>query len=278
MSKSSQAGSSPYSEYISKAEDIADQILRNSKHVLPHVARFCLISTFFEDGFRMWFQWDEQRDYMDQTWHCGTVVGTLFVFFNLVAQLAGCVMVLSRQKVEIAVGMLSSVIVVQTLAYSILWDFKFLLRNLALAGALLLLLAESRSEQKSLFAGVPTMGGNTPKTYLQLTGRVLLGFMFATLIKLRFSFVYILQDVFGTILMVLVAVGYKTKLASLVLVLLLAIINVYLNPWWMYHSQSPLRDFLKYDFFQTTSVIGGLLLVVALGPGGVSVDDYKKKW
>lgn len=123
MSKSSQAGSSPYSEYISKAEDIADQILRNSKHVLPHVARFCLISTFFEDGFRMWFQWDEQRDYMDQTWHCGTVVGTLFVLFNLVAQLAGCVMVLSRQKVEIAVGMLSSVIVVQVSVASVVYTF-----------------------------------------------------------------------------------------------------------------------------------------------------------
>ena len=61
----------------------------------------------------MWFQWDEQRDYMDQTWHCGYVLGTIFVLYNLVAQLAGCVMVLSRQKVEIAVGMLSSVIVVQ---------------------------------------------------------------------------------------------------------------------------------------------------------------------
>lgn len=114
MSKSSsQAGSSAYSEYLSRAEDIADQILRNGKHVLPHLARFCLISTFFEDGFRMWFQWDEQRDYMDQTWHCGYVIGTIFVLFNLVAQLGGCVMVLSRQKVEIAVGILSSVIVVQ---------------------------------------------------------------------------------------------------------------------------------------------------------------------
>ena len=110
---SSQEGSSPYSEYLSRAEDIADQILRNGKHVLPHLARFCLISTFFEDGFRMWFQWDEQRDYMDQTWHCGYVIGTIFVLFNLVAQLGGCVMVLSRQKVEIAVGILSSVIVVQ---------------------------------------------------------------------------------------------------------------------------------------------------------------------
>lgn len=110
---SSQEGSSAYSEYLSRAEDIADQILRNGKHVLPHLARFCLISTFFEDGFRMWFQWDEQRDYMDQTWHCGHVIGTIFVLFNLVAQLGGCVMVLSRQKVEIAVGILSSVIVVQ---------------------------------------------------------------------------------------------------------------------------------------------------------------------
>ena len=110
---SSQEGSSAYSEYLSRAEDIADQILRNGKHVLPPLARFCLISTFFEDGFRMWFQWDEQRDYMDQTWHCGYVIGTIFVLFNLVAQLGGCVMVLSRQKVVIAVGILSSVIVVQ---------------------------------------------------------------------------------------------------------------------------------------------------------------------
>ena len=154
----------------------------------------------------------------------------------------------------------------------------FQFRNFALAGALLLLLAESRSEQRSLFAGVPSVGSNSPKTYLQLTGRVLLGIMFATLIKFRMSFMYIVQDILGTVLMILVAVGFKTKLASLVLVLLLAFINIYMNPWWAYESHSPMRDFLKYDFFQTTSVIGGLLLVVALGPGGVSVDDYKKKW
>jgi hypothetical protein len=39
-----------------------------------------------------------------------------------------------------------------------LWDIQFLLRNLALIGALLLVLAESRVEGKSLFAGVPSLG------------------------------------------------------------------------------------------------------------------------
>lgn len=141
-----------------------------------------------------------------------------------------------------------------------------------------MLLAEARSEQKSLFAGVPSVGGNSPKTYLQLTGRVLLVFMFATLIRFQFVFSYLLLDVAGTILMILVGIGYKTKLASLVLVVFLSLLNVYLNPFWVFDSNSPMRDFLKYDFFQTMSVIGGLLLVVALGPGGVSVDDYKKKW
>jgi hypothetical protein len=62
---------------------------------------------------------------------------------------------------------------------------------LALIGALLLVLAESRQEGKSLFAGVPTLGDNKPKSYLQLTGRILLVFMFATLLRMEFSFMQV---------------------------------------------------------------------------------------
>lgn len=187
-------------------------------------------------------------------------------------------MVLGRQKVEIAVGILFGVIAIQTIAYSILWDLKFLCRNLALGGALVLLLAESRSENKSLFAGVPQVGGNSPKTYMVLTGRVLVLLMFMTLLKFDFTPMRMIMNIVGTALIILIAVGFKTKLSALVLVLWLAFLNVYMNPFWAYNWDSPMRDFLKYDFFQTMSVIGGLLLVVALGPGGVSVDDYKKKW
>jgi hypothetical protein len=80
----------------------------------------------------------------------------------------------------------------QTIAYSILWDLQFLFRNLALVGALLLVLAESREDEgRSLFAGLPSVGDNKPKTYLQLAGRILVVFMFATLLRLEISFMQV---------------------------------------------------------------------------------------
>jgi len=270
--------SSGQNEWISKAEEVADKVTRHSKHVLPHLARFCLVSTFFEDGVRMWVQWSEQREYMDISWGCGWFLATLFVVINLVGQLGGVAMVLVRFKVDIACGILFGIVFLQTIAYSILWDLQFLFRNLALIGALLLVLAESRAESKNMFAGVPSLGENKPKEYLQLTGRILLVFMFVTLIRFDTSVMYIVQNLIGSVLMVLVTIGYKTKLSALVLVLWLNILNFYFNAWWTIPAYKPMRDFLKYDFFQTLSVIGGLLMVVSLGPGGVSMDEHKKKW
>merc|ERR1712088_142897 len=93
-------------EMLSKAEDIADKVTRSSKHVLPHLARFCLVSTFFEDGIRMWVQWSEQRECMDISWGCGWFLATLFVVTNLIGQLGAVAMVLTRFKVDIACGIL----------------------------------------------------------------------------------------------------------------------------------------------------------------------------
>ncbi len=106
-------GDSTYNKILSQADDLADRVLRGSKTFLPHLARFCLIATFFEDGLRMWFQWPEQKDYINLTWHSGEILGHLFVFVNMICQLAGCGMVLVRKQVPIAVGMLFGVIVLQ---------------------------------------------------------------------------------------------------------------------------------------------------------------------
>ena len=151
-----------------------------------------------------------------------------------------------------------------------------MVRNLSLCGALLLLWAECKQEGRSLFAGVPTLHQNTPKTYMQLLGRILLVFMFITV--LRFEFQELFTILIASALMILVTIGYKTKLSALLLVLWLTLLNFISNRWWTIDSNKPMRYFIKYDFFQTLSVIGGLLMVVYLGPGGVSLDDYKKRW
>lgn len=48
------------------------------------------------------------------------------------------------------------------------------------------------------------MGENKPKNFMQLAGRILLAFMFITLIRFELSFFQIVQDIVGSTLMVLV--------------------------------------------------------------------------
>ena len=89
------------------------QVLRHGKHFLPHVARFCLVSTFIEDGVRMWLQWSEQRDYMNTTWGCGWLLASVFVLINLLCQLGASAVVLVRRYVVIACGVLLGIIALQ---------------------------------------------------------------------------------------------------------------------------------------------------------------------
>lgn len=63
----------------------------------------------------MWFQWNEQREYMDMSWGCGKFLATMFVLVNLIGQLGGCVMVIIRYKVPIACGVLFFIVVLQVI-------------------------------------------------------------------------------------------------------------------------------------------------------------------
>jgi len=89
------------------------QVYKYTKNYLPTISRLCLVSTFIEDGLRMYFQWNEQRSYMNESWGCGLFLASIFVLFNLFGQLGGCVMVLLQKKVPHACGVLFSIVILQ---------------------------------------------------------------------------------------------------------------------------------------------------------------------
>jgi len=264
-------------DLLRNLEDKAEDLVRKTRKYLPHVGRLCLISTFVEDGIRMINQWGEQRDYIESVWNCGWFLAVMFVFLNLVVQVAASVCIMSRQRVKEACYALFFIIAMQTVGYSILWDPKFLARNMALVGAVLLLYSETMQEARTIFAGVPSMGEDSkPKQYLQLSGRLLLVLMFMTLIHFDWQTKNVIAVVFGVPMVLMVAVGYKTKLVSVVLITCLFLHNMRYNNFWRHSVKTYIFDFKKFDFFQSLSVIGGIIQLIVYGPGGLSVDDRLK--
>lgn len=265
---------------LEKAEQWSESCLARTKHILPHLGRLCLCSTFLEDGIRMWSQWGEQRDYIDTTWGCGKFIAILFVLINLFGQVGASVMILARKNVVICCYGLFGIIALQTIAYSILWDLKFLARSLSLVGAVLLLLADNQKDASNVFNSVPMFDdpSKSKKSYMLLSGRILLVLMFFSLLHFKMNPLEIIRNLVGIVLIVLVTIGFRTKLMSVVMVLWLLILNLLANDFWRHRSASIMYDFKKYDFFQTMTVIGGLLILVVIGPGGLSYDQRKKMY
>lgn len=167
-------------------------------------------------------------------------------------------------------------------------------------GALCLLLAEhqnrqaKQAKQKTVNPGLPILDEKKPKDALQLFGRIFLVLLFCTLMHfskgvsppnkdempdaidqfLGFK-KEIVSDAVGLMLVILVAVGLRTRLCSVILIVWLGTLNFIVNDFWSHSSTSVMYDFKRYDFFQTLTVIGGLKLLLALGPGHMALDQKK---
>jgi len=260
-------------------EPYADAALRACKHHIKPVARALLLSTFVEDGHRMATQWGDQTAYIEATWGVTSYGAAAFVGLNLVGQLAPTALILLRRsdaEVRAAVATLAGVLLLQVVSYQVLWGSQFFLRNAAVAGSLALVYAETHMVQKTRRAGLPSVGGNSHTCdVLQAAGRVMLVIMFLTM--LHFSLASPLRvgmEAAELALVGCVAVGKHSKVAACLLVLMLALETTMYNAFWA-ADDSAAYDMKKYDFFQTLTVIGGLLLVVACGPGGLAMDRKK---
>jgi len=222
-------------------------------------------------------QWGDQNWYLQKHRKFPWGISHFFLLLNIVTMLGGSASIIMKRYSEIAVGSLLGVILVQGFGYGLIFDINFFLRNLSVVGGLLMVFSDSMVTRKSAFAGLPTLSDDDRRKYFQLTGRVLLIFLFiGVILQGKWTFARVVVSIVGLAACVMVAVGFKARWASAFLVILLSIFNVAVNNWWTVHSAHPQRDFLKYDFFQTLSIVGGLLLLVNMGAGGISVDAKKK--
>lgn len=284
------------------AENYLNRLSHPLKPYLSNVGRLLLVVTFFEDAFRMCIQYPEQLEYLKNFRHFPAILANLFLFYCIGAMVSGSILALSRVRMYLACGMLASVLVIQSVGYGVLFYFSFLMRNLSLIGGVLLLLAESMHHERKidghaddsvLFRGLPTLSASASEkaTYVLLFGRVLLIFLFVSLMynsggggggaestnlfRVIFRGLYFLL---GSAACLMVAVGFKARYSAMVLVAALCIVNMLVNQWWKHAYNSPERDFLRYDFFQTLSVIGGFMLLLNGGPGDLSFDKKKKEF
>ncbi|KIJ39012.1 hypothetical protein M422DRAFT_68893 [Sphaerobolus stellatus SS14] len=264
-------------QYASKVEDLIDIYSQPLRPHLPAIGRFLIVVTFLEDALRIVTQWGDQLWYLQKHRHFPWGISHLFLFINVVVMLAGSYLTITKKHTEFAVAGLFSVVIIQGFGYGLIFDLNFFLRNLSVIGGLLMVFSDSLSTRKAAFAGLPMLSETDRRKYFQLAGRVLLIFLFlGFMLQGEWSFSRLLVSIVGLGLCGMVAVGFKAKWSAAFLVIILSVFNVFVNNWWSIHSKHPQRDFLKYDFFQTLSIVGGLLLLVNMGPGGLSVDEKKK--
>ncbi|KAI9483350.1 MAG: SURF4 family-domain-containing protein [Benjaminiella poitrasii] len=265
--------------FSTKAEDVLDRIGQPLKPYIPVMSRFLIIATFLEDTLRIITQWGDQLTFMEQSRGFPVGFSHIFLGLNVITMLVASFCIVTKRHQSYAVYGLMGVIIAQAFGYGLIFDVPFFLRNLSVMGGLMMVLSETMVKRKQMFAALPQMSETNRRMYLQLAGRILLIFLFiGSAFHGEWSVIRILVSVCGLAACLMVAVGFKAKWSAMFLVLFLSVLNVFVNNFWSVQHSYYKRDFLRYDFFQSLSTMGGFLLLISTGPGGLSYDEKKKEF
>lgn len=269
--------------------DFFERYEKQTKKYLSLLGRLLIVSTFFEDAVRVVLQWKNQVAFIHEYEQYSMAFAVGFLAVSTISMVLFSTLILCSQRFTRPASLgLIAIIVLQSIVYSVWTEFDFVMRHVSMIGGLLILLAEdyvrmAQAAQKitGIWSGIHVhsgMGspGRQPSTWLSLFGRVLLLCLFSSLIlagemtALRLGLCAVCA-----IAGFLVLVGIKTKYSAAVLLAVLSLSNILVNNWWSLDHTGTMKDFLRFDFFQTLSVTGGLMLLMVTGPGYYSVDEKK---
>jgi ER-derived vesicles protein len=254
---------------------------------LPTLVRLLLVATFVEDGVRVIFEISHQVDFLRHQYGMPSWFASLLLIANIAVSFVGVVLVVGQRKIargaletQGSYLLLGCVFYQQALygRHSPIGsgNMGFLVRNLCLAGSLILIGAQSRlaSGQSALplglLDGVRAPDKKQAVSYMQLASRILLvlfALEFLTTLGRAFTILTI-----PVILAVLA--GYHLEVSGSILLALYFFHNILNSAFW-FVSGSYMREILRYEFVQGLSIMAGLCLLMSVGPGALSVDEMR---
>lgn len=98
-------------QFLENAEEQAELFFKKAKRYIPTIARLLLVATFIDDGLRMWTHYDEQAHFFRRRY--AEFIVHLIILINMSMQLIGSGMIMFRKHVEIAVFMLTFIVIFQ---------------------------------------------------------------------------------------------------------------------------------------------------------------------
>ncbi|KAJ7187760.1 SURF4 family-domain-containing protein [Mycena filopes] len=129
--------------FVTRAQDyvkIHSQPLR--PYLLP-IGRIFLVTPFISDGSRLLVEWSDQLWYLERHRHFPPGFSHFFLVTIVVSFFAGSALVIFDRCIVYAVAGLIGVLLVEGLGYGLLFNIAFLLRNVAVTGALFIALGDT---------------------------------------------------------------------------------------------------------------------------------------
>lgn len=266
---------------------------RLSRPVAPILTRLLIISTFIEDGLRTLTELPSQQVFFKQALGIPASVAKLMivpaVLISLVSAVVFMVPKLNKQGAKMLIGC----VVYQQVIYGrhsaiTTGNLGFFIRNLCMVGTLALFIYVPTSTHTSANPGMSSsgdIGGLLPGSISMKTLRKGAKDNAALLVRVLFAVAaFEMYDVVGWWWSILIlptslalVIGYQAELCSLLIMGFYGIGAVVANPFWTISvvdkEAEHLRELMRYEFVQTVSILGGLMLIIMSGPGAFSVDN-----
>lgn len=257
---------------------------------VSQIGRIMLCATFFDDGLRILWGFSDQCSLLQHTALPGFLVYPCAVL-QAVLQLVGSGCVMSNRCVPQGCACFFAFLLIASPLYAATpalhpgaSSFLYVLRQLGILGGVLTLLASRVDDKDNADVLLPTSGSEMARNSMESLTRRIRTVVPPKVIVFAARIMNVLlagiagpldrHPVFGVICVlaaICVLVGYNTDASTVVLAAIMTVFALTENTV-LVHEQGE-----TFYLCQEISVIGGLLLLLAHGPGELSVDAKRSK-